>query len=57
MVFQESYFLFVLLGICLAPLSLALLNCLTLQLPLCNLSKQGCVCDRPLWQKDSSQER
>lgn len=56
MVFEESYFLFVLLGICLAPLSLTFLNCLALQLPLCHLSEQGGVCNElPFWQKDSMQ--
>ena len=45
MVFKESYFLFVLVGVCLTPLSLTLLDCLALQLPLCYLSEQGGVCD------------
>ncbi len=40
MILQKSYFFLVLFGICLPPLSLALLNSLTLQLPLCYLSRQ-----------------
>lgn len=47
MTFKESYFFSVLLGICFAPLSLSLFNCLTLQLPLCYLSDQGSVMWRP----------
>lgn len=41
MILKERYFLFVLLGVSLAPLSLTLLNRLTLQLPLCYLNHQG----------------
>ena len=37
MIFQECDLIFVLLGICLPPLSLTLLNGFTLQLPLCHL--------------------